>query len=451
MSAVPRLELLPHQWEILLSPAKTTFAICGVGAGKTVAGGMRAVGWLDESEPGCHGLIAANTYVQLYDSTLTGLYEVLRTLRRKVIPAELPKRSYSPTTVSIQASDGSFRDIYCRSLERVGPIAGLNIGWFWIDEAWDSDLASYEEVENRNRDLKGPRQGLVTSTADDPDSWLYDRCEGGKRLRSDYVITTPSSANTKLPADYLEHLKDIYDPLMYRRKVLAEWVVVGSGLLYYGWKRDDTTEREGNVSELAEFDPQLPVVWCHDFNIAEGAPMSSVLCHVRRGKSPTGKVRPELHAFDELILDSADTADAVRELEGRGYLDRSRVPRSGWIVCGDAAGKARDTRSKTTDYGILAGAGFRNQQIPGANPPIRERHNTVNALLCNSRGDVRLRVHPRCTTLIKGLAMGRLKPGAQYLELVTREQHVTTALGYGVCALFPLERQARRSSTLVMR
>ena len=67
------------------------------------------------------------------------------------------------------------------------------------------------------------------------------------------------------------------------------------------------------------------------------------------------------------------------------------------------SGRAKDTRSKTTDYELLRAAGFIDQRVPRANPPIRDRHNAVNALLCNAAGQVRCSIHPRCQDAIKGL------------------------------------------------
>ena len=51
----------------------------------------------------------------------------------------------------------------------------------------------------------------------------------------------------------------------------------------------------------------------------------------------------------------------------------------------------------------------------------------MNAMLKAADGTVSLFIHPRCKTLLRGLETVKLKPGAQYVETETREQHVTTA------------------------
>ena len=58
-------------------------------------------------------------------------------------------------------------------------------------------------------------------------------------------------------------------------------------------------------------------------------------------------------------------------------------------------------------------------------------------------GTVSLLIHLHCKTLLRGLETVKLKPGAQYIKAETREQHVTTALGYLVARLFPARRYVK--------
>lgn len=186
--------------------------------------------------------------------------------------------------------------------------------------------------------------------------------------------------------------------------------------------------REKHVCEDVAFIPARPILWSHDFNLAPGKPMSSIMAQAWRGDDGA----MHLDCFDEVVIESADTNDAVAEFKGRPWMAQAQ---KGVIVYGDASGKSGDTRSKTTDYGLLARAGFREQKVPASNPPIRTRHNTVNALLQDATGRTRIRIHPRCKTLIRGLECARFKQGAQYVEDDSLpEQHITTALGYLCCA-----------------
>jgi hypothetical protein len=209
--------------------------------------------------------------------------------------------------------------------------------------------------------------------------------------------------------------------------VLSRWVSLSGMRIYYNF------DRAAHVMEAAEFDPALPVRWSLDFNIGQDKPMSSCLCQIKKGPDPDGNIRPELHVFDEIVLDTSDTHDAVGECKNRIRQNQAV------IIYGDATGRSKDTRSKQTDYSIISEAGFRHQKVPLTNPAIRDRHNAVNGVLKNAKEDVRLKIHPRCKTLIKGLETVKLKSGANYMEEETREQHVTTALGYLICQEFPVQ------------
>ena len=72
---------------------------------------------------------------------------------------------------------------------------------------------------------------------------------------------------------------------------------------------------------------------------------------------------------------------------------------------GDATGEARSTSSKT-DYELIR-IFFRTKSqfkleldIPRSNPPVRDRVNSVNAILKNASGDIRTSIHPGCRELI---------------------------------------------------
>jgi hypothetical protein len=244
------------------------------------------------------------------------------------------------------------------------------------------------------------------------------------------VLYVPTSANQRnLPPTYIEDLKRTYSERMFQRMVLSKWVTLSTGQIYYAFDRDV------HVTEKAEFDPNLPLLWTHDWNISVNAPISSCICQIKRAIGPSGW-RNELHVIDEIVISSGDTQDVIKEMDNRRWKYRLSDPRQIYIY-GDASGRSRDTRSKSSDYDLLAQAGYGNQRVPNKNPPIRLRHNEVNALLKNAAGDVRCFIHPRCTTLIKGLDTVQLKEGSKYIEKQTREEHVTTSLGYLICEAMP--------------
>jgi hypothetical protein len=98
-----------------------------------------------------------------------------------------------------------------------------------------------------------------------------------------------------------------------------------------------------------------------------------------------------------------------------------------------------DTRSKRSDYDIIKDY-LSNEtkinfamQVPPANPPVRKRHNMVNAFCCNDFGIRKLFVYIDAPTADEGLRLAKLKKGSQYIEDDSdRFQHISTAIGYGL-------------------
>jgi len=400
-------------------------------SGKTEVGSYWTAKKLPEIPPGVIGIIVANSYAQLIDSTCRNLYKNLKKWGAWFTPKELPKHSQP---FNIQIWNGKhWCEILCRSLDNYELLSGVEAGWAWADEVYGSKKEALDVLQARIRDTRMFNQLLFTTTLDEPTSPLYDRVVDNYNEEFDEVVYATTYSNTYLPPGYIKRLKASYSVPMFKRMCLAQWVSLYSGLIYAAFSRAN------NVTEEAEFDPALPILWGHDFNIGQDKPISSCLAHIKQGKDPEGKPRPELHFFDEIIIDSADTNDVVQEMQGKAYLAQTK---NKVIVYGDAAGKARDTRSKKSDYIILAESGFKLQKVPMANPPIRERHNSVNAMLHNANGDIRIKINPRCKTLIKGFETVKAKKGAHYIEEETREQHVTTAAGYLIHKEFPIRRFA---------
>jgi len=419
-------DALPHQLKALQSQKPITAAICGVGAGKTDVGSIWSLDRASASPAGVLGLIAANTYPQLFDSTLRNTFKNWDRLGVSYLPRELPS-SHKPFSLRVRA-EGGWREILCRSLDHYETLAGVELGWGWMDEVYQTERGAYDLILARLRDARMPaalRQLLLTSTADDPSSWMYEELVQNFDERLMEVIYAKTTDNPFLPDGYIDILRSRYDARMAARMIEAQWVALSGQVVYHAFSR------ERNVSSEVRFDPNLPICWSHDFNIGVGKPMSSILGQMRKG--PHGV---EFHVFDELVLDSSDTNDAIEEFFARPWRSLAGVR-----IYGDPAGNARDTRSKKTDYALLAEAGFTDQRVANKHPAIRDRHNAVNSLLRNAAGHVRIKIHPDCRTLIKGLETVLLREGAQYLEKETREQHVTTPLGYWACYESPVSGQ----------
>ena len=145
-----------------------------------------------------------------------------------------------------------------------------------------------------------------------------------------------------------------------------------------------------------------------DFNIGN---MSAVI-GVRLGNN--------LLLIDE-ISGAHDTDAMAQEIQHRA--DGRQV-----YIYPDASGGNRSTNASRTDIQILESYGFSNQS-PKANPPIRDRVASVQALLENGKGEVRLQIAAGCKRTIECLELqsytekGEPDKDAGY-------DHMNDALGY---------------------
>lgn len=435
------LRFRPHktQRQALRSKARIIMYLAGIGTGKTTLGSFWTIIKCKHMVEGQVGLIAANSYSQLCDSTLRNFYKVCNEAGIKLIPEQVPKGS---KPFAIRMWNGKFwSEILCRSLDNYESLAGVELSWAWSDETYQTKPEALDLVNERLRDESNgePVQTLVTTSVDDPASSLYkmaveDYKEGeldatGYRLLKEVIYATTYDNEHNLPNGYIENLKRTLSGPRFERQVESKWVFSDGNRIYHSF------DKKIQVTKDAEFNERLPICWSCDQNISAGSPMSSCVGHIIYSQLH----QPIIHIFDELILESSDTNDSIAEFTSRYCLESHH--KNDVIVYGDQTGTRKDSRSKTSDYKLMYDAGYRNQRLPSKNPPVRSRHNSVNSMLLNAFGEVRLLIHPRCKVLIKGLELGRLRKGAQYLEVEDYEQHVCTALGYFVNYEFPIDNR----------
>lgn len=249
-----------------------------------------------------------------------------------------------------------------------------------------------------------------------------------KPMRHVYFSLTKD--NPFLPSWYTDHLESTLDPKMARRLVHGEWIEITQDVVYYAYGAHNFSDSEYQV------DPLYPIYLSFDFNIGRDKPLSAVVTQAIPDKN--GK-EYYIHAFDEFVLDGADTLEMMEEIGASDILDYE----TDFIVNGDATGGARSTQSKLSNYDIIkqylnsqrraSGKVDFQIQVPLSNPPIRARHNLVNAYCRAANGKVKLTVYRKCKTLDKGMRLTALKKGGNYIEDDSKPyQHITTALGYHI-------------------
>ena len=101
-----------------------------------------------------------------------------------------------------------------------------------------------------------------------------------------------------------------------------------------------------------------------------------------------------VHYFDEICLRNSNTEEMAKLL-------RYKYPTLRYVYP-DPAGKARSTTASRSDHAILKENGF-VVKARRAHPSHRDRLASLNRMLKDASGEVRMTVHPKCVELIKDL------------------------------------------------
>lgn len=304
----------------------------------------------------------------------------------------------------------------------------LELSMAVIEEATENkgdDLKAIAEIRQRLQRQPHIKRNLIIycTNPDGPTHPLY-KYFFLEKSPTRHVYLSNTKENHFLDKTYIEQLRRDMDPKEAQRMLDGQWVEVDSERIYYAY------DHEVNfIQSEYKIRKELPLCLAFDFNIAAGKPMS---CCIGQYHTNTNS----FHIFDEVVIHGGRTLSVMEELAERGYFDLNMKLE----IYGDATGRHQTTSAIHSDYDIIFD--FLNRYkiqpklnyedcVPMSNPPIRERHNIVNAYCLNSLNERRLFVYEKCKVLDEGMRLTSLKEGAHYIEDDNNEyQHITTALGY---------------------
>jgi hypothetical protein len=396
--------------EIMLSGA--------VGSAKTTAASWLAIHECI-TQRNIIGLIARKTLPDLKKTLFMNIWEMLEASFRPGIDFQVNE---TQATIYFPRQNSWLLPGYWRD-KRYKKFRSLELTFAIIEELTENNLEdkqAYDEILMRIGRRKALRHFMLTLTNPDaPTSWQYKYfIEGGKKVY--YSITED---NPYLDKRYVEKLKKDLDPKLADRMLRGLWVDINNERVYYSYNQEKQFFKTKSYEPLKEH----PIIISFDFNIGDGKPMSSCMMQ---------KIGDTFHVFNQSVIHGARTLDMLDDYHARGLLK----PDFRYLVCGDASGKARDTRSLLSDYELiqkyLSNLNIRyDMNVPLANPPIKTRHNIVNSYCLNDKGEVRIFIYKDAPTVDEGLRLTRLKAGGKYIEDDGPQcpyQHITTALGYAV-------------------
>lgn len=397
-------KLLKAQREFLEIPHNYSLDVAvyqgGYGSGKTFSGSLLGI-LLAVKFPGVRGLVGAQTYTLVRDTTLQTYFEHLENFGF----VEGVDYEWSSSLQKIIFKNGS--EILFRHFDEPNKLKSLNLGFVEIEEMSDVPYDTFKVLLSRMRqrvkkEWKGFRHRIFGHTNPEMQrGWVYKTFV--ENSAPNYrLISAPTTQNIYLPDGFCDELKKIYDEQYYNIFVLAKNGEYNNGLVI----KDFTDE---NVKDIA-YQPEMDLHISCDFNVD---PMCWVFAH---------KTDDKVFYFDEIAMENTTTAKACDEFLRRYPAHKGRV-----IVNGDASGDNRSCTSEYTNYVIikkkLLQYGYDAEiQIKAFNPPIKNRIMAFNSKVRSADGEVCLFVDKKCEKLLYNIYNLRYREGSSKIDIPTYSQ-----------------------------
>jgi hypothetical protein len=424
---------LPSQCLFHASRSRYRLYSGAVGSGKSLALVHEALR-LAFVNHGLLGLIGAPTYRVLHDTTERAFFEVLDANK-------IPYR-YNKSDKECLLTDLDSRIIF-RTLDDPTRLVGTNLSWFAIDEAAYIDEASFLRLQARLREPQATQLCGIGATTPAGLNWVYDRFLGDKKTEHFEMIRAVPGENHYLPDDFYASLAKSYDPRFYQQEVLGHYLSLTSGTAYSAF------DRTLNVDPGILYNPSAKLIVTADYNIDPMSWLIGQLIDFAPTVYTSTQNTRRLEILQESIIRDSTINAACSALIDRIKAYRRPSQHLTIHFYGDASGHNR-TRAGDTDYSLIKQFFARQDDyelvwhVPTGNPTVRDRVNTVNAVLQNAVGATRLTIHPSCLALIKDLermTWAQDTHGNSLDGLSKKDKllgHASDALGYCVYREFPL-------------
>lgn len=230
-------------------------------------------------------------------------------------------------------------------------------------------------------------------------SWLYTTLDGGN-----------------VPEEELDAARRTLDPRTYRQEYEASFENY-QGVVYYCFDR-----RKNHTDDIIQPGEKLHIGM--DFNVGKMA----AIVHVLRDGLP--------RAVDEQI-NIFDTPAMIERL-------KARYPGHEIVVYPDASGDNRkSSNASETDIALLKKANF-SVIVDNTNPTVKDRINSMNAMLCNASDERRYLVNTKkCPKYTESLERQFWDDKGEP-DKKSGHDHANDAGGYFITKLFPIiERKIR--------
>ena len=393
-------DLLPHQQTFCQDIEHRKLAlVCGFGAGKTYALVSKAI-ILASMNIGCISAIFEPTSPMVRDILIRTLNELLEQWQVPFTFRASPLPEYQ-----LQFKEG-IHTILLRTILTYQRLRGQNLSAVGFDEADTVNKRDAEQAMNMAlaRLRSGNVQQFYATTTPEGHSWAFDTFE--KNAKEDTrLIRAKTSDNPYLPEGFIDSLLENYPPQLIQAYLNGNFCNLTSGQVYSRFNRDKHL-----INELPfPLENEILKIGI-DFNVMN---CNAVVCVTAGNK---------LIVVDEIVRQQ-DTDAMAREI-------RRRYGNNKIFVYPDASGAARSTiNASKTDIAILESYGFTSMALR-SNPPIKDRVQTLQAVLENSKGQIRMAIYAKATRLIECLELQSYDEKTGDPDKQNGYDHLNDALGY---------------------
>ena len=331
----------------------------------------------------------------------------------------------------------------CRSMDKPATIIGFKIGHALVDEIdvlpkAKAYLAWRKIIARMRYNVDGVLNGIDVTTTPEGFKFVYEQFVKLVLLKPELanmygIIQASTYDNEKnLPDNYIESMLLSYPEELIKAYLMGQFVNLNSGTVYNQF--DSNLNHSDEIEKTGE-----PLFIGMDFNVGK---MSAII-HVKRNNLPI--------AVKE-IVNAYDTPDMIRRIKEQFYLyDGNDYRKSREIyIYPDASGDSRKSvNASKTDIQLLKDAGFKII-VNSANPPVKDRINSMNAMFLNAMGERRYLVNTKmCPTYTENLQQQTWSDNGEP-DKTAGNDHTNDAAGYFIVKDFSIVRPSGKVTNLRM-
>jgi phage terminase large subunit len=319
-------------------------------------------------------------------------------------------------TITMRKSNST---ISLKSADMPDSLRGTGLNFLVLDEFSDIPKRTWFEVLRASvSDTLG--SVFMCGTPRGYGNWSYEMYLKGKQDKEWDSFQYTTLDGGMVNKSEIEQARSDLDQRTFRQEFEGTFENY-SGAIYYNFHPVDSVVDK-------QIDWTKPLHIGMDFNVS---PMSAAVAQVERDK---------LYFVDEVVIYGSNTDEMCEEIRNR-YGTKLPI----FIYPDPAARQRKTSAGGKTDLSILQNAGFDVKAKP-RHTAVRDRINTVNSRLKDSKGVRHIFISKYCRTLIKGLQRQTYKEDTNIPNKEDGFDHMNDALGYLVDYIKPLVIQNRKST-----